>query len=85
MTVPMRMVILLHEFSHFYINENIDDESEADLNELRIYLGLGYPRIEASDAFTESFMGAPYEENGRRYELIHRYITDFDSSKILIR
>jgi hypothetical protein len=84
MTVPMRMVILLHEFSHFYINENIDDESEADLNALRIYLGLGYPRIEASDAFTESFMGAPYEANGQRYALIHKYITEFDSSKILL-
>jgi hypothetical protein len=26
-TVPMRMAILLHEFSHFYVNENINDES----------------------------------------------------------
>ncbi len=84
MSVPMRIVILLHEFSHFYMNENIDDESEADLNALSIYLGLGYPRIEASDAFTESFMGAPYEANGQRYQLIRRYIEDFDKSKILL-
>ncbi len=84
MTVPMRLIILFHEFSHYFINDNIDDESEADLNGLRLYLGLGYPRIEASDAFTEAFMGAPYEENGRRYALIHKYIKDFDGSKILV-
>ncbi len=84
MTVPMRMVILLHEWSHFYKNKNIDNESEADINALSIYLGLGYPRIEASDAFTEAFMGAPYEANGQRYELIHRFINDFDGSKILV-
>lgn len=84
MTVPMRIVILLHEFSHYYINENIDDETEADINALAIYLGLGYPRIEASDAFTESFMGAPYESNGKRYEIIHKYIMNFDASKILV-
>ena len=24
-TIPMRMAILLHEFSHFYLNEKMDD------------------------------------------------------------
>ena len=84
MTVPMRIVILLHEYSHYYINSDIDNETEADINALAIYLGLGYPRIEASDAFTESFLGAPYEANGKRYAIIHKFIQEFDSSKILV-
>ena len=33
-TVPNRMAILLHEFSHVYLNDNVDDEVEADLNAL---------------------------------------------------
>jgi hypothetical protein len=39
-TIPNRMAILLHEFSHIYLNDNVDDETEADLNALLIYLGL---------------------------------------------
>jgi hypothetical protein len=34
------MAILLHEYSHFYVNQDINNESEADLNGLLIYLGL---------------------------------------------
>ena len=54
-TVPMRMAILLHEFAHFYLNNNPRDESEADLNALTIYLSMGYPRIEAYQAWLEVF------------------------------
>jgi hypothetical protein len=49
----MRFAILCHEFSHFYVNDNMDDESEADINGLLIYLGLGYPRIEGYQAFLD--------------------------------
>jgi hypothetical protein len=35
-TVPMRFAILCHEFSHFYVNDDIDNESEADINGLLI-------------------------------------------------
>jgi hypothetical protein len=51
----MRFAILCHEFSHFYVNEDMDNESEADINGLLIYLGLGYPRIEGYQAFLEVF------------------------------
>jgi len=82
LTVPERMAIILHEFSHFYLNENIDDESEADLNGLLIYLGLGYPREEANSAWIEVFLGAQTPENAERYKLIQKFITDFKNFKI---
>lgn len=84
-TVPMRMAILLHEFSHFYINENMDDESEADINGLLIYLSLGYPRIEGYQAFLEVFMGTPSNQNKDRYDLINKFIRDFENNKIVMK
>jgi len=84
MTVPMRMAILFHEFSHFYINDRIEDEVEADLNGLLIYLGLGYPRIEAYQAFTKTFIGYPSETNKKRYDIINKFIEDFEKNKTIV-
>lgn len=84
MTVPMRMVILCHEYSHFFVNINMEDETEADCNGLTIYLGLGYPRIDAKNAFTDAFMGADTEMNMERMQVIQDFIDHFDSSKIVI-
>lgn len=81
-TMPMRMAIMLHEYSHFYVNENMTDESEADLNGLLIYLSLGFPRIEAHQAWLEVFTGAPSEANKARYEMIETFINDFENNKI---
>jgi hypothetical protein len=78
-TIPNRIAILLHEFSHYYLNDNIDDEIEADLNGLLIYLGLGYPRIEAFEVFSQTFMNAPTEENMKRYSKIKNFIDNFES------
>lgn len=83
-TIPMRMAILLHEFSHFYLNEKMDDEMEADLNGLLIYLGLGYPRIEAYQAFLETFKNAPSKLNKNRYDMINKFINDFEKMDIVI-
>jgi len=83
-TVPMRMAILLHEFSHFYLNENIDDETEADLNGLLIYLGLGYPRIEGYQAFLEVFVDNPSQANKERYDMINKFIRDFENKKMVM-
>ena len=85
MTIPMRLAILLHEFSHFYLNETMDNEIEADLNGLLIYLGLGYPRIEAYQAFLETFKGVPSEQNKERYDVINKFITDFEKMNIVIQ
>jgi hypothetical protein len=77
-TVPMRMMILLHEYSHFYTNKNTMDEYEADFNALLIFLGLGYPRIEAHQAWLEVFEHTPTEGNAKRYEKIKEFIEEFE-------
>ena len=51
MTIPSRIAILLHEYSHNFINQNQDNEIEADSNAMDIYSNLGYPRLEAVYAF----------------------------------
>lgn len=78
-TVPNRMAILLHEFSHVYLNDNVDDEVEADLNGLLIYLGLGYPRIEAFEVFAKTFLGTPTDQNKVRYDRIKDFIDNFEN------
>ena len=80
----MRMAILLHEFAHFYLNKNIDDETEADLNGLLIYLGLGYPRIEGYEAFLQVFEGSPTAENKKRYDVINEFIQNFEKKKFVM-
>lgn len=78
-TIPNRMAILLHEFSHVFLNDNVDDEVEADLNALLIYLGLGYPRIEAFEVFAETFHNAPSDLNRMRYDKIKNFIDNFEN------
>jgi hypothetical protein len=50
-TVPERVIILLHEKAHNFDNFDQDDELEADQHALNTYLKLGYPKIEAVNAF----------------------------------
>jgi hypothetical protein len=83
-TVPMRMAIMLHEYAHFNMNEVQEDEVEADLNGLKIYLGIGYPVIEAHKSFLEVFEGTPTEENKKRYGYIKSFIDNFDRLKYKI-
>lgn len=83
-TVPMRFAILCHEFAHCYLNMDKYSETEADLQGLLIYLGLGYPRIEAYQAFLETFIGTPSEQNKKRYNTVNRFITDFENHKMLM-
>lgn len=77
-TVPMRFAILMHEFSHFYLNKNMSDEIEADLNALLVYLCLGYPRIEAHQTFLTVFKGSPSDLNKRRYQVLKEFIDNFE-------
>lgn len=80
-TVPSRLAILLHEFSHFNLNEDQHDETEADLNALKIYLGSGYPVIEAHKGFLEVFKTHPSNQNVERYEYLKNFIDNFDTEK----
>ncbi len=70
LTVPERMCILCHEYSHHHLNVDIEDELEADLNGLSIYLALGYPPIEAIETYFTTFMSADTDENAY-YRLPH--------------
>jgi hypothetical protein len=51
MTVPQRVAILTHEYSHNFINIDQDNEMEADDNMVSLYEELGYPKLEAVYAF----------------------------------
>jgi hypothetical protein len=85
-TVPMRMVILLHEFCHKYINpkigRDISDEVSADINALNIYLSLGYPHIEAQYAFLKVFRDANNKFNKKRYLILNQFIEKFANGQL---
>lgn len=81
-TIPMRMAVLLHEFSHFWLNRDIDSEIEADINGLALYLSLGYPRISAFNSFVRVFLNAPTPQNQERMEIIKKFIANFDSGNL---
>ena len=71
-TMPMRLAILLHEFAHFFVNKNMEDEVEADKNSLILYMGLGYPRIDAYNVYLDVFENTPTELNKERYEALQK-------------
>jgi len=85
-TVPMRMIVLLHEYSHKYlnptINREIGDEVGADINALKIYLSLGYPDMEAHTAFLTVFRMANNKDNHKRYLIINDFMTKFNQGLI---
>lgn len=77
-TIPMRLAVMLHEFSHFYVNDDIDNEIEADLNGLAMYLSMGYPRISAFNSFVQVFKSAPTPLNTERYAVLEKFIAKFE-------
>jgi hypothetical protein len=84
-TVAGRFAILLHEFSHVFANKNMKDEIEADFHAAQIYLALGYPRIELLNVFGKVFMGADTEINRRRFDILKKYVMDFDKNVETVR
>jgi len=85
-TVPMRMIILLHEFSHKHLNNKIgkpiEYETGADINALNIYLSLGYSPLEAHYAFLKVFNHANNEDNRKRYLIIQDFIDKFTKGEL---
>lgn len=85
-TVPMRLAILLHEFSHKYLNPNImrpiNDETSADIQGLYIYLGKGWSPVEAHKAYLKVFRSANSKSNHKRYKIIRDFIDKYDRGKI---
>ena len=70
MTIPQRVAILTHEYSHNFINYNKDSEFEADENMVDLYKGLGYGKLEAVYAFANvmSDTDTNYERLNSIYE-----------------
>lgn len=76
-TIPMRMAILLHEYSHYYLNKNPSNEIEADINGLNIYLKLGYPKIDIYNVFLNVFKTAPSMGNKERFDKLDNFVKNF--------
>jgi hypothetical protein len=87
-TVAMRMIILLHEFSHKYrnpkINLKIENEFGADINALYIYLGLGFSKVDAIYVFANVFLKAQSDMNRERMDKIMEYIDQFEKEQKLV-
>jgi len=62
-TVPIVFFLLMHEYSHYHLNVDIDNELEADMNALNVYLGMGYPYIDVIYALAITFEGNKTELN----------------------
>lgn len=88
-TIPMRMMILLHEFSHKYRNPkiglDISDEIGADVNALYIYLGLGFSKIDAICVYANVFLKAQTQGNIARMRKIMDYINKFENQDFAYR
>ena len=84
-TIPMRIAILLHEFSHKYKNPKIGleigNEIGADINALYIYLGLGFSKIDAICVFGQVFLKAQTAGNQARMRKIMDYINKFENQE----
>ena len=80
-TIPMRMAILMHEYSHFYVNKVPSDESQADINGLKIYFTRGYPKISAYNVFLNVFKRSPSEQNKERYDKLNNFIEIYKENK----
>jgi hypothetical protein len=84
-TIPMRMIILLHEFSHKYKNHKLDkeisNETAADVNALYIYLGLGFSKIDAIYVYANVFYKAQSEGNIKRMRVIMDFISKFEAGE----
>lgn len=84
-TFAMRMIILLHEFSHVFKNPkmglNISHETGADINALYVYLGLGFSKVDAIYVFANVFLKAQTPENIKRMRKIMEYIKRFENEE----
>lgn len=88
-TIPQRLVILLHEFSHVFRNPKIglqiSNEVGADLNALYPYLGLGFSKIDAIIVFCKVFLRAQTPSNLDRQRKIENYISAFEREEFAKR
>lgn len=67
-TVSGRFAILCHEFAHVYMNKDKHNEEEADKNAMKIYLGLGFSRVDLLTTWIKVYKNADNPENRKRLE-----------------
>jgi len=70
LSIPIRLQMLFHEYSHLFLNKNPSDESEADINGVNLFLALGYPFVESVYAYTKVFGDNP-KTKGRLNNIIN--------------
>ncbi len=75
--IAYRVAILLHEVSHFYLNDVPEDEEEADFHAVKIFLGEGYTCWDAVRAFNNVFETVPSDTNVMRQGKILNFVTSF--------
>lgn len=84
-TIPARLCILLHEYSHKYKNPkiklNISDEFGADINSLYYYLGNGFSKIDAIYVYAQVFLKTQSDQNIMRMRKIRDYIYRFEQGQ----
>jgi hypothetical protein len=95
-SVPIRQCLICHESGHGWMNnylaknpdivdeemQNLAEELEADINGLKLYLGMGFPRTEAYYAWQETFKLNPTEANKIRMDAIVEFTKTFDKSPL---
>ncbi len=84
-TVPMLIVMLLHEYAHKYKNPHfgkaIENELTADLIALHIALNLGFDAAEVRNCFKAVFAQKDTELNRRRMGAITEFISLFEKQE----
>ena len=77
-TIPEIVAILLHEYSHIWKNRVHSDEFEADLNALKIYCALGYPKKEGASGFYKVFYRTDSDLNIERMRRIRSFLENYE-------
>lgn len=76
-TVYMRIFIGLHEFFHYALQTT--DEIIPDVNALKVYLAMNYPKSEANYAMTKIFDNSPAAL--KRVQILDKMIKESDYAK----
>ncbi len=84
-TVPMLVVMLLHEYSHKYKNpqygKEIENEITADIIAVHIALNLGFDSVEVENCFKAVFAKKDTDLNRRRMGAVEDFIGIFERSE----
>jgi hypothetical protein len=79
LTIPSRVMILLHEFAHNYLNVEQDNEVEADIKGLKVYLDCQFDVIQSIYAFTQIFYDS--KQAKERLDTIMSYLSIYEQKK----